>query len=187
MDNLSIEPGDDGLALKPPERNLLTDARYSVAGGDAPPAEPELVVEVLECLGRIRADRLANFVNGSDAEPLDEVRHRIRLAVERVTRTILNEDDRLRFEHTIALRNLTGSYVALGGDLELEAQVSGAEYARVTAEREAAYRTAGDLTRAVDALLNTIHGHASAVLIEVPALEDVRIALTALAELRGRA
>jgi hypothetical protein len=173
---------DDGLFLYDAERDFLAlgrrrDRLHFI--------DLATLVASLEDLGRLRARTVDDLADRDGCEPFDELRERIRLALERQTERILEERDSLSIATTHALKDLVCAYTGLGGDLELTATVAGDEYTALVGELAAARSEAHALRTAADRVLDVVAA-LGAGYFEGTAYDDLRETVEDLAAVRGR-
>lgn len=174
----------DGRLLYDLERRALEYAvQTTLRGAGTAAVLAGATVEAIDTLGRLRARGLHQFVKADENAPLDELRDRIRVGIERQTVRILNEDDRLRPETTHTLKDLVSAYIGLGGPLELEPTVTGTQHAATAAELAHMHATNLALADAVDQVLDQVRALPGGMLAE-GRLEDLGNAIERLGEVR---
>lgn len=186
---------DRGLLLNDAERVVLAwataaddDAANTLVRVDPDVTRADAIRNALESVGRLRRIRLEQFAAGPERPPMTELRDRVRLAVERQTARVLEEDQRLTGEDVFKLQGLALTYTTLGGDLEVTATVPGDQYAEQATELSQATAARRELEQSTDRLLDAIAGddHVRDLIRESPVLDRVRERLEALAITRGR-
>ena len=173
--------GEDGLF--PAERSLLESAQRILGTGDNNAfgighAEAGVLREALKGLANFRLAQASDLrADTRDAPPMDEIRDRIRLAVERLTAAVIRRDEvELTDAHSLAAT--ARAFTLLGGDLELPDATANA----VALEAEVRVH---ELEQAVTRVLDEAAPIANLGYF-TGRLEDLGASLGELAEVRNR-